>query len=350
MLELPISENTPLRRSNNSQPQTEKNGAPQFTMAIGGGKSEPQKVELESTWVLKPASSSVPINGLPISLLDRGMVNAELSSEAVLGPVELYADFDIPRTDERALEMESRGEHGAAEDMRRQVVEWRKKVQGPEHLDTLSSMYRLVLILDIQGKYGEAEQLYRQILALRETVLGPNASSPSLGEGLMLQGKYEAAEKMDRQELELNKRVLGPEHRYTLLSMGNLANVLRIQTKFEEAEESYRLTLELSDKVLGPEHNYTLQVINNLGVTLDIHGKREEAKEVYRQSVERNVKKRGCDHPDTCASLHNLRSVLDKNEDFFIEGSRMAGLPAVGSGSAGKAPTGAYVKIVRKPG
>jgi hypothetical protein len=50
------------------------------------------------------------------------------------------------------------------------------------------------------------------------------------------QGKYEKAEEMHRQELRLCEMVLGKEHLSTLLSMNNLATVLRDRGKYEEAE------------------------------------------------------------------------------------------------------------------
>lgn len=232
----------------------------------------------------------------------------------------MHAESKIPKMEQKALELEDCGEYTASEEIHRQVVQWRNKVQGPEHPDTLSSMYRLVLVLDIQNKRQESQELYSQLLTLRERVLGPDPSSPCLGEGLMLERKYEAAEKMDRRELYLNSRILGVEHQYTVMNTGDLANVLRLQGKFAEAEEEYRRTLGLSDKVFGPLHPYTLQVINNLGVTLDVQGKKAEAKEIYRRSLERNVEKRGYDHPDTYPSIRNLRAVLDENEMIGVGG------------------------------
>jgi hypothetical protein len=73
--------------------------------------------------------------------------------------------------------------------MNRQALAGFKKVLGPEHLDTLTSMNNLALVLVRQGKYEEAEAMNRQTLA-----------------------GYE--------------KVLEPEHLYILISMGNLAQVL----------------------------------------------------------------------------------------------------------------------------
>jgi hypothetical protein len=54
-----------------------------------------------------------------------------------------------------------------------QVLELRKKVLGPEHPDTLTSMANLALTYSSQGRWAEAEQLEAQVLELRKKVLGP---------------------------------------------------------------------------------------------------------------------------------------------------------------------------------
>jgi tetratricopeptide (TPR) repeat protein len=50
------------------------------------------------------------------------------------------------------------------------------------------------------------------------------------------QGQYIEAEALHRQTLELYKRVLGEQHPSTLISINNLASVLRAQGKHEEAD------------------------------------------------------------------------------------------------------------------
>jgi Tetratricopeptide repeat len=49
----------------------------------------------------------------------------------------------------------------------------------------------------------------------------------------------EQAEEMHRQALRLSETVLGKEHSNTMISMNNLATVLRNQGKYEQAEEMH---------------------------------------------------------------------------------------------------------------
>jgi len=80
------------------------------------------------------------------------------------------------------------------------VSETRKRVLGPEHPDTLTSMANLALTYTDQGRWKEAEELGVQVL-------------------------------------ETKKRVIGPEHPSTLTSMANLASTYRNQGRWKEAEE-----------------------------------------------------------------------------------------------------------------
>jgi tetratricopeptide (TPR) repeat protein len=49
------------------------------------------------------------------------------------------------------------------------------------------------------------------------------------------QGQYSEAEALHRQTLELYKRILGEQHPSTLISINNLASVLKAQGKHEKA-------------------------------------------------------------------------------------------------------------------
>ena len=76
-----------------------------------------------------------------------------------------------------------------------QVLEIRRRVLGPEHPDTLSSMRNLALDYEMQGKYAEAEALMSEAL-------------------------------------EIYRRVLGSEHPSTVGTMSNLARIHEDQGKF----------------------------------------------------------------------------------------------------------------------
>lgn len=150
--ELQTSRNSASRGPNNPQQRTETHySGSQFAVSLDSYESESQLPELESARIHSrpPAVSNISTNAPPVSLSNEGEIISELLSNWAQSPIEMYAESSIPKMVEKALEMGNRGEYAAAEEIHRQVVKWRNEVQGPEHLDTLSSIYRLVLVLEI---------------------------------------------------------------------------------------------------------------------------------------------------------------------------------------------------------
>ena len=103
----------------------------------------------------------------------------------------------------------------------RQVVESEKRVLGPEHKDTLDSLYEFGRIMYECGQSAEAVVILRQIVESKKRVLGPEHKDTlsylySLGAAMHICGQSAEAAVILRQVLELQKQVLGPEHRYTL--------------------------------------------------------------------------------------------------------------------------------------
>jgi tetratricopeptide (TPR) repeat protein len=207
-----------------------------------------------------------------------------------------------------------KGEYGAGEIILRETLEAREKVLGPEHLDTLTSVNSLALVLTRQEKYNEAEQLNRRALEGREKVLGPEHRDTLISVGSLatvLQEYDEAkAELLNRRALEGREKVLGLEHSHTLTSVSNLAWVLQKQGKYDEAEPLNRRALEAREKVLGPEHPDTLTSVNNLAWVLQKQGKYDEAELLNRQALEGMEKELGPEHPHTLTSANNLALVL----------------------------------------
>ena len=214
-----------------------------------------------------------------------------------------------------------RGEYKTAEKVVRMSVEGNEKVRGREHLDTLTSVSDLGLVLESQGKYEEAEAMHRRALKGYEKVLGPEhphtlTSVNNLGLVLERQGKYEKAEAMHRRALEGREKMLGPEHPDTLISVNNLGSVLRSQGKYEEAEAMHRRALEGSEKMLGPEHPDTLTSVGNLGSVLRRQGKYEEAEAMHRRALEGYEKVLGPEHPSTLTSVYCLAFLLHQQREY----------------------------------
>lgn len=96
-----------------------------------------------------------------------------------------------------------RGEYAAADNIGQIGLEGREKMLRREHIDTLSSMNNLGVILENLGKYEEAEAMHGRCV--------------------------EAMEKS-----------LGPEHPDTLFSVSNLSFILGHLGKYKEAKAGHR--------------------------------------------------------------------------------------------------------------
>jgi tetratricopeptide (TPR) repeat protein len=212
--------------------------------------------------------------------------------------------------------LQNRGIYNSAKTLAEKAVQLGRKVLGPEHPDTLSSMNYLGSVLDNQGKYDEAERMHRLVLDIRQKVLGPEhpytlTSMTKLALVPSGQGKYDEAKGIRIQALDISKKVLGPEHPDTLTSISNLALVLDSQGKYEEAEVMHRRALNIRREVLDAEHPDTLMSMNNLASVLGSQGKYDEAEGMHRRAIDIREKVLGPKHPDTLTSMDNLALTLD---------------------------------------
>ena len=203
----------------------------------------------------------------------------------------------------------------------RRALEGCERVLGPEHPDTLASVYNLAGLLRSTGDYAGAEPLYRRALAACERVLGPEqpATLSSVNNlALLLQstGDYAGAEPLYRRALEARERVLGPEHPDTLTSVNNLAGLLESKGDYAGAEPLYRRALEAHERVLGPEHPSTLTSVNALAVLLNDTGDYAGAAPLYRRALEAQERVLGPEHPDTLTSVNCQAALLYQTGDF----------------------------------
>jgi tetratricopeptide (TPR) repeat protein len=166
-----------------------------------------------------------------------------------------------------------------AESILRRCLEWRERVLGEDHKDTLMSIYMLACVLHGQGKYVDAEAFVRQCLKLRE-------------------------------------RVLGKEHEDTLLSKYWLARILGEQGRYKEAEIVYQRTLDGFGRTLGNGHNCTMWTAYWLADSLYQLGKVQEAGAMYRRTIQGMEKLFGKEHPHTLFAIKGLAEALDDREEY----------------------------------
>ena len=210
-----------------------------------------------------------------------------------------------------ALLYQDMGEYAKAEPLNEEALRIDQKVLGPEHLDTVTSLNNLALLYDDMGEYTKAEPLYQEALRIRQKVLGPEHpnTATSLNNLALLydhMGEYAKAEPLYQQALRIRQKVLPPEHPSTATSLNNLAGLYDQTGEYAKAEPLYQEALRIRQKVLGPEHPNTAQSLNNLALLYDDMGEYTKAEPPYQEALRIRQKVLGAEHPDTAKSLDNL--------------------------------------------
>jgi tetratricopeptide (TPR) repeat protein len=135
---------------------------------------------------------------------------------------------------------EDRGRHEQAEALYAQTLEIMRRVQGPEHPDTLMMMGQLAGRESARGRYGKAEVVNRKLLETQQRIVGDDhpetaRTMANLADNLLKQRKYAQAEPLLRKCLAVREKEL-PSHALTFNARSMLGGCLLGQEKFAEAE------------------------------------------------------------------------------------------------------------------
>jgi tetratricopeptide (TPR) repeat protein len=191
-----------------------------------------------------------------------------------------------------------------------------QKLYGPEHIETITGLSNLALLLKTQGDFSGARPLFESVLAIMEKVRGPEdvdttTSLNNLAGLLQDQGDLAAARPLYERALAIREKVLGPEHRHTGLSLHNLAGLLAGQRDFAGARALSERARAIWEKALGPEHPHTNLARQNLAVLLLATGDLAQALSLAEAALAAHEKTLGLDHPWTKESARVTARALD---------------------------------------
>ncbi|PUU82072.1 hypothetical protein B9Z19DRAFT_1099393 [Tuber borchii] len=235
---------------------------------------------------------------------------------SVLGQLGNYTEAErLNRRSVLVWILDALGRYDEGETASRCVLDARRRVLGPEHHDTLSSLHSHGAMLRRLGRYEEAEKFYRHALEGREKKLGEGhpdtlSSVDDWAMVLLELGEYAGAEQSARRALWGYQKLWGSDHPSTLTAMGNLGSVLQKLGRYDEAETVLRTAVGGKEKALGPESMVTLLSVNNLALLLHHCGNFEESERLQRGVFENREKTLGPTNAATLSSLNNLASVL----------------------------------------
>ncbi|HEY7386951.1 MAG TPA: tetratricopeptide repeat protein [Bryobacteraceae bacterium] len=174
------------------------------------------------------------------------------------------------------------GVHDKALDFSQRALDLKRRLYGPQNLETATALDALGEVYRDGGNFARAEPLLDRALTIRETELG--ADNPLIAE-----------------------------------SLANLGECLYLEDKDAEAEGLLRKSIALyrrlrNSDVVAPD-NYLAQV-------LERKGSETEAIELLRESAAVTRQKYGAVSRDYANSLHNLGGALIK-VGAFVEAERM---------------------------
>jgi len=234
--------------------------------------------------------------------------NPATADEAAL--VSLVARYD-----------RERGAYASARTLNERALELRRRVLGPEHPKTLTSMNNLAVTLQAQGDLTGACKLQEETLDSLRRVLGSEhpdtlTSMNNLASILLAQGDLAGARKLQQETLDSFRRVLGSEHPRTLTSMSNLAQTLSAQGDLAGAHKLQQEALDSFRRVLGPAHPSTLSLIISLASTLSAQGDLAGARKLQEETLDGFRRVLGPEHPKTLTSMNNVAGTLFAQGDL----------------------------------
>jgi hypothetical protein len=185
-----------------------------------------------------------------------GLCEREVEAAALLTRVSEY--------------LHDRGRWREREPVDESAYEYRRKVLGERHPDTIRSIADLATTYYNQGRYHEAENMKVVVLALRCNVLGEKhpdtiQSMANLGAIYHAQRRHDEAQKMAVEVLALQRDVLGERHPDTLQAMHNLAITSKSRQQYPEALAMMQECFRLQCEVLGqtyPSVQRSLHLLN----------------------------------------------------------------------------------------
>jgi tetratricopeptide (TPR) repeat protein len=208
-----------------------------------------------------------------------------------------------------------------AEKLTRAVVDGRRRILGANDPQTLSAMTNLGILLNLEGRYPEAESLLRELLDRYRRTLG-SENDVTLhavnNVAVVLQNSHHGpeAEKLYREAADGWRRLYGIEHPSTLMATANLASQLDDDGQYAEAEKLNREVIEVKNRVLGPEHPHTLLSKSNLAFDLSHEGRYAEAEKSFREVLDAESRAFGPEHPRTAVSMGGLADVLVRENKY----------------------------------
>ncbi len=133
---------------------------------------------------------------------------------------------------------------------------------------------------------------------------------------LWSQGQVTQAARYANRSAATSARIKGEDHRVTLASRMNLADIYRDAGDLDHAIPLYEQIVSDSIRIFGKDHSNTLAVRNNLAYAYREAGKLEQVIPILKQNLADRIRIHGPDHHDTLSARHNLSGAYREAGDL----------------------------------
>jgi serine/threonine protein kinase/tetratricopeptide (TPR) repeat protein len=187
----------------------------------------------------------------------------------------------------------------------------RTRLQGPNHLQTLTAMGNLAEGHHAAGDLETALPLAEKTHRAMRRYSGKESPSTIVAMGNLAAiyqdaGRYADSLALNRETLTLTVKVFGAKSPDALVSMNNLANALQANHEIDEAIDVFERTIALMDEVQGPDHPDTIAAVNSLAATYQTAGRGERSLPLLEKAFQTSRSALGADHPQTLICMNNL--------------------------------------------
>ncbi|GAA0256369.1 FxSxx-COOH system tetratricopeptide repeat protein [Saccharothrix mutabilis subsp. mutabilis] len=195
------------------------------------------------------------------------------------------------------------------------------RLNGPDHLATLSARNNLAYAYESAGDLDRAIPLYEATAADHERVLGPEDPN-TLALRNNLASAYESAGDLDRAiplfkaTLADRERVLGADHPNTLTSRNNLAFAYVSAGEPGRAIPLYEANITDIERALGRDHPNALAARNNLAYAYKSAGDLGRAILLHEANLPDIERVLGPDHPTALSARNNLAHAYESAGDL----------------------------------
>lgn len=215
-----------------------------------------------------------------------------------------------------------------------ECVERRRRVYGPDNLDTLTVQANLGWMLATMSRFKEAEPYLLDTYEAQKRLRGEeDPDTLNLLNNLAMFyhqiGNYEKAAELCERELAISRRVT-PDDPGIYTSVGNLAAIYVALHKFDRAEALYLEALQGRRRALGEGHPNTLLTINNLATLYTKIDRIPDAAKMYEQALDAALK----EHGESLPLVNSLRSNLGwirNQEGTFAEAEELHAAAVAGA-------------------